>query len=153
VVTAGNSHCLLFSRKGGWILSMVVVLRRTHFQPFSWMKLAVMDLLVWNLEIVTVIVICEVIRWAINHRLTVHKWLYMDTMLVASWKILCLTFDDSLVNINHRPRKWLAEELGAVTESREVAGDLITEAVLDQELLEKCMRRGNMPFIPGTPSC
>lgn len=29
-------------------------------------------------------------------------------------------------------RKWVADELSVITESKEVAGDLITEAVLDQ---------------------
>jgi len=31
-------------------------------------------------------------------------------------------------------RKWVTDDLGVVSESKEVAGDLITEAVLDQVL-------------------
>ncbi|RZC54132.1 hypothetical protein C5167_012994 [Papaver somniferum] len=44
-------------------------------------------------------------------------------------------------------RKWVAEELGVVTESREVAGDLITEAVLDQVFGDKAFEKFGKGFI------
>ncbi|GJX93155.1 DUF1682 domain-containing protein [Tanacetum coccineum] len=44
-------------------------------------------------------------------------------------------------------RKWVAEELGVVTESKEVAGDLITEAVLDQVFGEKAFEKFGKLFI------
>ncbi|KAI3755188.1 hypothetical protein L1987_54983 [Smallanthus sonchifolius] len=44
-------------------------------------------------------------------------------------------------------RKWVADELGVVTESKEVAGDLITEAVLDQVFGEKAFEKFGKLFI------
>ncbi|XP_042473317.1 uncharacterized protein At5g49945-like [Zingiber officinale] len=44
-------------------------------------------------------------------------------------------------------RKWLADELMVVTESKEVAGDLITDAVLDQVLGEKAFEKFGKWFI------
>ncbi|KAI3707837.1 hypothetical protein L2E82_36703 [Cichorium intybus] len=44
-------------------------------------------------------------------------------------------------------RKWVADELGVITESKEVAGDLITEAVLDQVFGEKAFEKFGKGFI------
>ncbi|KAK1430211.1 hypothetical protein QVD17_12785 [Tagetes erecta] len=44
-------------------------------------------------------------------------------------------------------RKWVADELSVVTESKEVAGDLITEAVLDQVFGEKAFEKFGKLFI------
>ncbi|XP_024961538.1 uncharacterized protein At5g49945-like [Cynara cardunculus var. scolymus] len=44
-------------------------------------------------------------------------------------------------------RKWVADELAVVTESKEVAGDLITEAVLDQVFGEKAFEKFGKGFI------
>ncbi|KAJ9552365.1 hypothetical protein OSB04_016410 [Centaurea solstitialis] len=44
-------------------------------------------------------------------------------------------------------RKWVADELAVVTESKEVAGDLITEAVLDQVFGEKAFEKFGKWFI------
>ncbi|XP_074557949.1 uncharacterized protein At5g49945-like [Curcuma longa] len=44
-------------------------------------------------------------------------------------------------------RKWLADELMVVTESKEVAGDLITDAVLDQVFGEKAFEKFGKWFI------
>ncbi|XP_071736857.1 uncharacterized protein At5g49945-like [Rutidosis leptorrhynchoides] len=44
-------------------------------------------------------------------------------------------------------RKWVASELGVVTESKEVAGDLITEFVLDQVFREKAFEKFGKLFI------
>ncbi|KAJ0734346.1 putative PAT complex subunit CCDC47 protein [Helianthus annuus] len=44
-------------------------------------------------------------------------------------------------------RKWVAEELGVITESKEVAGDLITETVLDQVFGEKAFEKFGKWFI------
>ncbi|KAK9109817.1 hypothetical protein Sjap_017877 [Stephania japonica] len=44
-------------------------------------------------------------------------------------------------------RKWVAEDLMAVTESKEVGGDLITEAVLDQVFGEKAYEKFGKGFI------
>ncbi|MCL7038307.1 hypothetical protein MKW94_011473 [Papaver nudicaule] len=53
----------------------------------------------------------------------------------------------SFVTTTPNNRKWVAEELGVVTESREVAGDLITEAVLDQVLGDKSFEKFGKGFI------
>lgn len=44
-------------------------------------------------------------------------------------------------------RKWVADELSVITESKEVAGDLITEAVLDQVFGEKSFEKFGKWFI------
>ncbi|XP_071729836.1 uncharacterized protein At5g49945-like [Rutidosis leptorrhynchoides] len=44
-------------------------------------------------------------------------------------------------------RKWVASELGVVTESKEVAGDLINESVLDQVFGEKAFEKYGKLFI------
>ncbi|XP_010520781.1 PREDICTED: uncharacterized protein At5g49945-like [Tarenaya hassleriana] len=44
-------------------------------------------------------------------------------------------------------RKWVAEELAVLSESKEVAGDLITEAVLDQVFGEKAFEKFGKYFI------
>ncbi|KAL3515703.1 hypothetical protein ACH5RR_022605 [Cinchona calisaya] len=44
-------------------------------------------------------------------------------------------------------RKWLAEELAVVSESKEVAGDLITEAALDQVFGDKAFEKFGKGFI------
>ncbi|GJM88678.1 hypothetical protein PR202_ga04769 [Eleusine coracana subsp. coracana] len=44
-------------------------------------------------------------------------------------------------------RKWVAEELAVVAESKEVAGDMITEAVLDQVLGDKAFEKFGKWFI------
>ncbi|KAL9390803.1 hypothetical protein Peur_014723 [Populus x canadensis] len=44
-------------------------------------------------------------------------------------------------------RKWVAEELAVVSESKEVAGDLITEAVLEQVFGEKSFEKHGNGFI------
>lgn len=44
-------------------------------------------------------------------------------------------------------RKWIAEELSVVSESKEVASDLITEVVLDQVLGEKAFEKFGKYFI------
>ncbi|KAB5574451.1 hypothetical protein DKX38_001645 [Salix brachista] len=44
-------------------------------------------------------------------------------------------------------RKWVAEELAVVSESKEVAGDLITEAVLEQVFGEKSFEKYGKGFI------
>lgn len=44
-------------------------------------------------------------------------------------------------------RKWVAEELAVLTESKEVAGDLINEVVLDQVLGEKAFEKVGKWFI------
>ncbi|KAI3770380.1 hypothetical protein L6452_01511 [Arctium lappa] len=44
-------------------------------------------------------------------------------------------------------RKWVADELTAITESKEVAGDLITETVLDQVFGEKAFEKFGKWFI------
>ncbi|MFS7919702.1 hypothetical protein Hanom_Chr03g00215821 [Helianthus anomalus] len=44
-------------------------------------------------------------------------------------------------------RKWVVDELSVVTESKEVAGDLITEAVLDQVFGEKAFEKFGKLFI------
>ncbi|KAI3805149.1 hypothetical protein L1987_27252 [Smallanthus sonchifolius] len=44
-------------------------------------------------------------------------------------------------------RKWVADELGVVTESKEVAGDLITDAILDQVFGEKAFEKFGKFFI------
>ncbi|CDO97599.1 unnamed protein product [Coffea canephora] len=44
-------------------------------------------------------------------------------------------------------RKWLVEELAVVSESKEVAGDLITEAALDQVFGEKAFDKFGKGFI------
>ncbi|XP_010521048.1 PREDICTED: uncharacterized protein At5g49945-like [Tarenaya hassleriana] len=44
-------------------------------------------------------------------------------------------------------RKWVAEELAVVSESKEVAGDLITEAVLDQVFGDKAFEKFGKYFI------
>lgn len=44
-------------------------------------------------------------------------------------------------------RKWVAEELTVVSESKEVAGDLITEAVLEQVFGEKSFEKYGKAFI------
>ncbi|KAF1001620.1 uncharacterized protein At5g49945-like [Apium graveolens] len=44
-------------------------------------------------------------------------------------------------------RKWVVEELGVVSESKEVAGDLITEAVLEQVFGEKAFEKFGKGFI------
>ncbi|KAJ0973248.1 hypothetical protein J5N97_021207 [Dioscorea zingiberensis] len=44
-------------------------------------------------------------------------------------------------------RKWVAEELAVVTESKEVVADLITEVVLDQVLGEKAFEKFGKGFI------
>ncbi|KAJ4833077.1 hypothetical protein Tsubulata_001052 [Turnera subulata] len=44
-------------------------------------------------------------------------------------------------------RKWVAEELAVVAESKEVAGDMITEAVLDQVFGEKAFEKYGKGFI------
>lgn len=44
-------------------------------------------------------------------------------------------------------RKWVAEELAVVSESKEVAGDLITEAVLEQVFSEKSFEKHGKGFI------
>ncbi|XP_044489861.1 uncharacterized protein At5g49945-like [Mangifera indica] len=45
------------------------------------------------------------------------------------------------------PKKWVVEELGIVSESKEVAGDLITEAVLDQVFGDKAFQKYGKGFI------
>ncbi|KAK4777619.1 hypothetical protein SAY87_017806 [Trapa incisa] len=57
-------------------------------------------------------------------------------------------------------RKWVAEEFSVIAESKEVAGDMITEAVLDQVFGEKAIEKFGKGFIsmhfsdqhPGTHS-
>ncbi|EXB29034.1 hypothetical protein L484_018451 [Morus notabilis] len=44
-------------------------------------------------------------------------------------------------------RKWVAEELAVISESKEVAGDLISEAALDQVLGEKAFEKHGKGFI------
>uniref|UniRef100_A0A7C8ZK73 Coiled-coil domain-containing protein 47 n=1 Tax=Opuntia streptacantha TaxID=393608 RepID=A0A7C8ZK73_OPUST len=44
-------------------------------------------------------------------------------------------------------RKWVSEELAVISESKEVAGDLITEAVLDQVFGEKAFEKYGKLFI------
>ncbi|XAR56313.1 hypothetical protein NMG60_11036748 [Bertholletia excelsa] len=44
-------------------------------------------------------------------------------------------------------RKWVAEDLAVISESKEVAGDLITEAVLEQVLGEKAFEKYGKGFI------
>lgn len=44
-------------------------------------------------------------------------------------------------------RKWVAEDLAVISESKEVAGDLITEAVLDQVFGEKAFQKFGKGFI------
>ncbi|XP_030459216.1 uncharacterized protein At5g49945 [Syzygium oleosum] len=44
-------------------------------------------------------------------------------------------------------RKWVADELAVISESKEVAGDLITEAVLDQVLGDKAFEKFGKGFI------
>ncbi|KAI4296194.1 hypothetical protein L6164_036171 [Bauhinia variegata] len=44
-------------------------------------------------------------------------------------------------------RKWVAEELGVISESKEVASDLITEAVLDQVFGDKAFEKFGKNFI------
>lgn len=44
-------------------------------------------------------------------------------------------------------RKWVAEDLGVIAESKEVASDLITETVLDQVLGEKAFEKYGKGFI------
>lgn len=44
-------------------------------------------------------------------------------------------------------RKWVSEELVVISESKEVAGDLITEAVLDQVFGEKAFEKFGKSFI------
>ncbi|GLT97036.1 hypothetical protein SLE2022_146230 [Rubroshorea leprosula] len=44
-------------------------------------------------------------------------------------------------------RKWVAEELSVISESKEVAGDLITEAVLEQVFGEKAFEKYGKDFI------
>lgn len=44
-------------------------------------------------------------------------------------------------------RKWVSEELGVISESKEVAGDLITEAVLEQVFGEKAFEKYGKGFI------
>lgn len=44
-------------------------------------------------------------------------------------------------------RKWVPEDLGVVSESKEVAGDLITEVVLDQVFGEKAYEKYGKDFI------
>ncbi|VAH19525.1 unnamed protein product [Triticum turgidum subsp. durum] len=44
-------------------------------------------------------------------------------------------------------KKWIADELAVVAESKEVAGDMITEAVLDQVLGEKAFEKMGKWFI------
>ncbi|KAF7842782.1 DExH-box ATP-dependent RNA helicase DExH7, chloroplastic isoform X1 [Senna tora] len=44
-------------------------------------------------------------------------------------------------------RKWVAEELAVISESKEVAGDLITEAVLDQVFGDKAYEKFGKGFI------
>ncbi|KAM0939968.1 putative PAT complex subunit CCDC47 protein [Dioscorea sansibarensis] len=44
-------------------------------------------------------------------------------------------------------RKWVSEELAIVAESKEVAGDLITDVVLDQVLGEKAFKKFGKEFI------
>ncbi|KAJ9174715.1 hypothetical protein P3X46_013331 [Hevea brasiliensis] len=44
-------------------------------------------------------------------------------------------------------RKWVSEELGVISESKEVAGDLLTEAVLEQVFGEKAFEKFGKGFI------
>ncbi|OAY44993.1 uncharacterized protein At5g49945 [Manihot esculenta] len=44
-------------------------------------------------------------------------------------------------------RKWVSEELGVISESKEVAGDLITDAVLEQVFGEKAFEKLGKGFI------
>ncbi|PRQ19753.1 hypothetical protein RchiOBHm_Chr7g0220701 [Rosa chinensis] len=44
-------------------------------------------------------------------------------------------------------RKWVAEDLAVISESKEVAGDLITEAVLDQVFGEKAFQKFGKGFM------
>ncbi|XP_059648211.1 uncharacterized protein At5g49945-like [Cornus florida] len=44
-------------------------------------------------------------------------------------------------------RKWVADDFGVVSESKEVAGDLITEAVLDQVFGDKALEKFGKGFI------
>ncbi|KAK2632078.1 hypothetical protein EUGRSUZ_L02026 [Eucalyptus grandis] len=44
-------------------------------------------------------------------------------------------------------RKWVADELAVISEAKEVAGDLITEAVLDQVLGDKAFEKFGKGFI------
>lgn len=53
----------------------------------------------------------------------------------------------NLVSSAPAGRKWVAEDLMVVTESKEVAGDLITEAVLDQVFGEKAFEKFGKWFI------
>ncbi|XP_076956343.1 uncharacterized protein At5g49945-like [Bidens hawaiensis] len=53
----------------------------------------------------------------------------------------------SLMTAGPSGRKWVADELMAITESKEVAGDLITETVLDQVFGEKAFQKLGKLFI------
>ncbi|XP_017971843.1 PREDICTED: uncharacterized protein At5g49945 [Theobroma cacao] len=48
---------------------------------------------------------------------------------------------------NPSGRKWVAEELSVISESKEVAGDLITEAVLEQVFGDKAFEKYGKDFI------
>ncbi|XP_022748678.1 uncharacterized protein At5g49945-like [Durio zibethinus] len=48
---------------------------------------------------------------------------------------------------NPSGRKWVAEELSVISESKEVAGDLITEAVLEQVFSDKAFEKYGKGFI------
>ncbi|XP_031280206.1 uncharacterized protein At5g49945-like isoform X2 [Pistacia vera] len=52
-----------------------------------------------------------------------------------------------LITAPPAPKKWVVEDLGVVSESREVAGDLITEAVLDQVFGDKAFEKYGKGFI------
>ncbi|KAK1440369.1 hypothetical protein QVD17_06194 [Tagetes erecta] len=53
----------------------------------------------------------------------------------------------SLMTSGPNGRKWVADELAVITESKEVAGDLITESVLDQVFGEKAFEKFGKWFI------
>ncbi|KAJ0574374.1 putative PAT complex subunit CCDC47 protein [Helianthus annuus] len=53
----------------------------------------------------------------------------------------------SLMTAGPNGRKWVADELMVITESKEVAGDLITETVLDQVFGEKAFQSLGKLFI------
>ncbi|KAF5182716.1 Coiled-coil domain-containing protein [Thalictrum thalictroides] len=53
----------------------------------------------------------------------------------------------SLVTSGPNNRKWVADELMVITESKEVAGDLITETVLDQVFGDKAFPKFGKGFI------
>ncbi|KAL8205863.1 hypothetical protein R6Q57_009414 [Mikania cordata] len=53
----------------------------------------------------------------------------------------------SLMTSGLNGRKWVADELSVITESKEVAGDLITETVLDQVFGEKAFEKFGKWFI------